>query len=82
MTIQIQDPVSSTIQAPTLRPRRLRLSTGLRRMVRETILTPADFIYPLFVRSGNGIRNPVNFSFQWTNWPAKPRKWPNWAFPR
>lgn len=59
MTIQIQDPVSSTIQAPTLRPRRLRLSTGLRRMVRETILTPADFIYPLFVRSGNGIRNPI-----------------------
>ena len=59
MTIQIQDPVSSTIQAPTLRPRRMRLSTGLRRMVRETILTPADFIYPLFVRSGNGIRNPI-----------------------
>ena len=28
-------------------------------MVRETIVTPADFIYPLFVRSGNGIRNPI-----------------------
>jgi porphobilinogen synthase len=42
-----------------LRPRRLRLSGGLRRMVRETILTPADFIYPLFVRSGSGIRNPI-----------------------
>lgn len=28
-------------------------------MVRETILTPSDFIYPLFVRSGNGIRNPI-----------------------
>ena len=42
-----------------LRPRRLRLSPNLRRMVRETALSPADFIYPLFVRPGQGIRNPI-----------------------
>jgi porphobilinogen synthase len=28
-------------------------------MVRETSLTPADFIYPLFVRTGHDIRNPI-----------------------
>ncbi len=42
-----------------LRPRRLRLSPNLRRMVRETRLGPEDFIYPLFVRPGQGIRNPI-----------------------
>ena len=33
----------------TIRPRRLRQSTNIRRMVRETRLSTADFIYPLFV---------------------------------
>jgi len=28
-------------------------------MVRETALTPSDFIYPLFVREGKGVRNPI-----------------------
>lgn len=45
---------------PTLRPRRLRRSALLRRMVQETILTPADFIYPLFVRYGSGLRQPIS----------------------
>lgn len=34
---------------PPFRPRRLRRGTTLRRMVRETRLSPSDFIYPLFV---------------------------------
>ncbi len=34
---------------PKRRPRRLRRSEGLRQLVRETHLDPADFIYPLFV---------------------------------
>ena len=42
-----------------IRPRRLRSGPALRRMVRETHLSPADFIYPLFVIHGEGIRNPV-----------------------
>jgi porphobilinogen synthase len=44
---------------PTLRMRRLRKNETLRRMVRETALSPSDFIYPLFVREGTGIRNPI-----------------------
>lgn len=31
------------------RPRRNRKSDAMRRMVRETIVTPANFIYPLFI---------------------------------
>jgi porphobilinogen synthase len=41
------------------RPRRLRLTPSIRRMVRETVLDAADFIYPLFVRHGQGIRQPI-----------------------
>src|SRR5688500_16374867 len=36
------------------RPRRLRATPALRAMVRETELNARDFIYPLFVRHGNG----------------------------
>ncbi len=43
----------------TIRPRRLRLSTGIRRMVRETIVTPDDFIAPLFVRFGEDEKRPI-----------------------
>lgn len=39
----------------TYRPRRLRRSPALRAMVRETSLSPADFIYPLFVHEGAGV---------------------------
>ncbi|MDV3000875.1 MAG: Delta-aminolevulinic acid dehydratase [Chroococcopsis gigantea SAG 12.99] len=44
---------------PINRPRRLRQTPQLRRMVRETILTPADFIYPLFAVGGEGIAQEV-----------------------
>lgn len=44
---------------PTIRPRRLRLSANLRRMVRETILTPDDFIYPLFIRHGKNEKRAI-----------------------
>ncbi len=44
---------------PELRMRRLRKNETLRRMVRETVLTPSDFIYPLFVREGTGVRKPI-----------------------
>ncbi|WP_456450604.1 porphobilinogen synthase [Hydrogenimonas sp.] len=39
--------------------RRKRLHPVLRDLVRETVLTPDDFIYPLFVRGGEGIKNEV-----------------------
>lgn len=41
------------------RLRRLRRGPGLRKMLRETTLTPADFIYPLFVTPGAGLRRPI-----------------------
>lgn len=44
---------------PMERPRRLRSSAALRRMVRETGLTPADLIYPFFVVNGRDIKNPL-----------------------
>jgi porphobilinogen synthase len=47
------------IPVPIIRPRRLRSSPALRRMVRETHLAPADFIYPLFVAHGEGVRQPI-----------------------
>ena len=36
------------------RPRILRRGPAIRAMVRETILTPADFIAPLFIEEGEG----------------------------
>ncbi|MBX6331685.1 MAG: porphobilinogen synthase, partial [Gemmatimonadaceae bacterium] len=44
---------------PAYRPRRLRRSEPLRRLVRETWLAPEQFILPLFVRSGSGVRQPI-----------------------
>jgi porphobilinogen synthase len=41
------------------RPRRLRRSPALRALVRETRLSPDMFLYPLFVRSGEGMRTEV-----------------------
>ncbi|MDT8339166.1 MAG: porphobilinogen synthase, partial [Sulfurimonas sp.] len=39
--------------------RRTRLNSHLRSLVRETTVTVNDFIYPLFVRSGEGIKTEV-----------------------
>ncbi len=41
------------------RPRRLRRTEAIRRLVRETLLTPDCFIYPLFVCEGRGVRREV-----------------------
>lgn len=45
---------------PFYRPRRLRRNEVIRRMVRETSLSPDDFIYPLFVTYGDGIKREVS----------------------
>ncbi len=39
--------------------RRLRTSATMRRMVRETALSVNDFVYPLFVRAGTGLKKPI-----------------------
>jgi porphobilinogen synthase len=44
---------------PYERPRRLRRSERLRTMVRETTLSPANLIYPLFVTPGDGVRREI-----------------------
>lgn len=44
---------------PLARPRRLRASPWVRRMVAETVLTPADLIWPLIVHDGAEDRVPV-----------------------
>jgi porphobilinogen synthase len=44
---------------PTDRPRRLRHNPLIRDLVRETTLTVNDFILPLFVRPGRGIRKEI-----------------------
>lgn len=49
-----------------LRPRRMRRTSAVRALVRETRLDPSRFIYPLFVREGRGIREPL---------PAMPGQW-------
>ncbi len=45
---------------PTTRLRRLRRTSGIRQMVRETRLTPSDLIQPLFVRHGGGESTPID----------------------
>jgi len=45
---------------PDYRPRRLRQSENLRRMVRETSLTVNDLVLPLFVVAGKDIKNPIS----------------------
>ncbi len=49
----------SPMSAPFARFRRKRLHPVLRDLVRETVLTTDDFIYPLFIRSGKEVRNEV-----------------------
>jgi len=45
---------------PIYRPRRLRGSLALRKMVKETRLSPEQLVLPLFARPGRKFRQPVN----------------------
>jgi len=45
---------------PIHRPRRLRANNVIRNMLRETILTPDDLIYPMFVIFGKGVRKKIS----------------------
>ncbi|HEX4693416.1 porphobilinogen synthase [Sphingomonas sp.] len=46
-------------QYPALRLRRTRASAWSRRLHGETVLTPADLIWPLFVADGEGVEEPI-----------------------
>lgn len=53
----------------TNRPRRLRLNSNLRDLVRENALSVNDLICPFFVRPGQDIRQPISSmpgQFQWS----------------
>jgi len=67
---EIDETIMQKTAAPgPKRPRRLRLSSGIRRMVRETRLSVDDFVYPLFVTHGKGVRNEIASMpgvFQWS----------------
>jgi porphobilinogen synthase len=54
---------------PTSRPRRMRRTETLRQLVRETVISPADLILPLFVRPGHDLQLPICSmpgQFQWS----------------
>ncbi len=44
---------------PVQRPRRLRRTETIRRIVRESRLSPENLIYPMFVVSGEGVKRPI-----------------------
>ncbi len=48
-----------TAQFPASRLRRTRATAWSRAMHRETVLTPADLIWPLFVTEGSGVEEPI-----------------------
>jgi porphobilinogen synthase len=45
---------------PMQRLRRTRRTASLRGLVRETELSPIDFVYPIFVTEGEDVRNPIS----------------------
>lgn len=45
---------------PIVRHRRLRRTAPLRSLVRETVLTADDFIYPIFITHGSGIKQEIS----------------------
>ena len=53
--------MTTSLRLPTAfrRFRRLRRTEALRRLVAETRLDPRDFVYPLFVTHGRGVRNEI-----------------------
>jgi len=59
MVQQPPSKIALTTPTPTQRLRRLRLNPSMRRLVRETTLTPDDFIYPLFIEEGLHGTRPI-----------------------
>ena len=45
---------------PTTRMRRMRRNAFSRQLMRETVLTRDDLIYPMFILDGSGVRQPVD----------------------
>jgi len=52
--------VADEVSAPVVRPRRLRRTPGLRRMVAETTVSPGQLVLPMFVREGLAEPQPIS----------------------
>ena len=48
------------MEFPAYRPRRLRRTPALRALIRENALSPAELVYPLFVKFGTGKRDEIS----------------------
>ncbi len=59
MTSKLETRTSRGTRDLRRRPRRLRRTPGIRDLVRETRLSPENFVYPLFVVTGEGQRREV-----------------------
>ena len=55
----MQDKTALSAPYPNTRMRRMRRDDFSRRLMRETEITPSDFIYPVFVLEGKGEREAV-----------------------
>ena len=54
---------------PVTRPRRLRMNELVRKLVRETRLSPEQLIYPMFVCPGEGVKKEISSmpgNYQWS----------------
>ncbi len=52
--------VAATRLAPFTRTRRTRRTEAMRALVRETRLAPSQFVYPMFITHGQGIRHEIS----------------------
>lgn len=53
------EPVSALGAFPNLRLRRLRQSSNIRKLIRETELNVNDFVLPLFIKHGTNRKDPI-----------------------
>ena len=56
----MSEPVGAGVPRPVTRPRRLRTTSGLRRLVAETAVEPAQLVLPVFVREGATEPRPIS----------------------
>jgi|TARA_R100000501_G_scaffold13654_3_gene24948 porphobilinogen synthase len=59
MTLRVPSSSSAAPAFPALRLRRPRASNWSRRLHAETVLTPADLIWPVFITEGENVREPI-----------------------
>ena len=57
----------------TIRPRRLRTTANLRKMVRETRMDKSSLVYPMFVKDGENLKEEIpTMPGQYRYWEPNP----------